>query len=194
MKMKSQFIWFGFCLFFASISPPAFCDTDSRNVEKNKVELAYRYLIGGELLYSRMISNRYCFDFFFDYDYFKNRNPQNMLLNHDQEKYAVGAGLQHQVVQFGIWDFSMVYFLRESFLLFHYFDDYSKTKTIEYGTEVGADPRIQLHFHGRFYSYLSIGPVFIIKIFEDHTPNFPPTIKMSYGFQPEALLGIGCNF
>jgi hypothetical protein len=174
---------------------PAFCDTTSQKIFKNKIELSYSLFDGIGASYFHLLSPHVSFDVFAGYNY----SPPTTHFNDTKNEYRFGIGIQHCIRQFGIWDISMLYSLRERLLYYHYYHTYPDAKPIEYGTGIEINPKLQVHFLNRLYSYLSIGLLFENVFFKNNFSNnnidfTNPTYNISNNFSADFQAGIGIKF
>jgi hypothetical protein len=180
MIFRTNLKWL--CLHIFLLSLPSFCDTTTvQNNYKNIFELNYLIYDGFGIAYLPSISKHFNLDFHFDYNNYDW---------HNQNRYIIGTGIQHSLRQFGKWDLSLLYSLRQSFLFYR--DSYNKS--IEYGTGIGIIPKIQMHFSKRFYAYFSLSYFFEIIYFKEYHMEIPPTLFVGRGNYIDFILGTAYIF
>jgi hypothetical protein len=192
MKTKKSILMFTFILLLLTL--PAFCDTTSQNVLRNRIELDYSLFNGIQASYFHLVFPHVSLDVFAGYNY----TPPTKYFSDTRNEYRFGFGIQHCIRQFGIWDISMLYSLRERLLYYHYFHAFPEAMPIEYGTGLEINPKLHLHIFKGFYSYLSIGLLFENVIYKDNFSNgyafLAPTYNISNNFSADYQVGIGTNF
>jgi hypothetical protein len=162
------------------------------------VELYYLYARGVGVSYLRSITRNSYLDFYFGYEFTPRiTSPTMIYISPDYNEFIAGIGFQHRVVPFGIWDLSLLYSLRENISWTRFYDTGPFPRPDNeyiYYTGIGIHPKLRIHFLHRLFAYISVAPIFEIRIRKEKSTQYPETWNIDNTNKIEAIVGIGCNF